>query len=70
MAEKLTATDTAVSSKAQSRRVPSEVAILRSKRQASRALQLLSPEHHHMQRTIKLYLLILQQKRKAIFRMM
>ncbi|CAK9218403.1 unnamed protein product [Sphagnum troendelagicum] len=56
MAEKLTATDTAVSSKAQSRRVPSEVAILRSKRSTSKqstpAVKPRTPSHAEDNQTV------------------
>ncbi len=56
MAEKLTATDTAVSSKAQSRRLPSEVAILRTKRSTSKqstpALKPRTPSHAEDNQTV------------------
>jgi hypothetical protein len=56
MAEKLTATDTAVSSKAQSRRVPSEVAILRTKqltsKQSTPALKPRTPSHAEDNQTV------------------
>ncbi|CAK9216477.1 unnamed protein product [Sphagnum troendelagicum] len=56
MAEKLNATDTAVSSKAQSRRVPSEVAILRSKRSTSKqstpAVKPRTPSHAQDNQTV------------------
>ncbi|CAK9871930.1 unnamed protein product [Sphagnum jensenii] len=56
MAEKLNATDTAVSSKAQSRRVSSEVAILRSKRSTSKqstpAVKPRTPSHAEDNQTV------------------